>query len=164
MSLIYGKRRLSKDVSSQEMRELRAQGLTNKKIAERLGVSVATIYRYIGKASYDPTYAEAKKSDIQKTEKVHIEYQKHPDPVEIPEVTEEPKKVVADTKKDNHNILKVLNMECTTEYGGTFCKFRYNTKTEEVEMLDGVVEGILDKKGLRQFIAELTELDSRTAG
>jgi len=84
--------------------------------------------------------------------------------VEIPEVTEEPKKVVADIKKDNHNILKVLNMECTTEYGGTFCKFRYNTRTEEVEMLDGVVEGILDKKGLRQFIAELTELDSRTAG
>ena len=45
------KRKLSKDLSMSELLELRAEGMTNKQIAEQLGVSVSTVYNYIGRRS-----------------------------------------------------------------------------------------------------------------
>lgn len=40
------------------MRKLREEGLTNKKIAERMGISVSSVYRHIGRKSQDVKYAE----------------------------------------------------------------------------------------------------------
>lgn len=42
-------RRLGLDISPAEMLSMRESGLNNKRIAERLGVSINTVYRYIGK-------------------------------------------------------------------------------------------------------------------
>ena len=52
------KRKLSKDLSMSELLELRAEGMTNKQIAEQLGVSVSTVYNYIGRRSQAVKYAE----------------------------------------------------------------------------------------------------------
>ena len=41
-----------------ELLELRAEGMTNKQIAEQLGVSVSTVYNYIGRRSQAVKYAE----------------------------------------------------------------------------------------------------------
>ena len=41
-------RRLSLDISKSEMMSMRESGLTNKRIAERLGVSIQTVRNYIG--------------------------------------------------------------------------------------------------------------------
>lgn len=40
------------------MRRLREEGLTNKRIAERMGISVSSVYRHIGRKSQDVKYAE----------------------------------------------------------------------------------------------------------
>jgi predicted DNA-binding transcriptional regulator AlpA len=42
-------RRLGLDISKSEMLSMRENKMNNKQIAERLGVSVTTVYRYIGK-------------------------------------------------------------------------------------------------------------------
>ena len=42
-------RRLGLDISTAEMLSMRESGLNNKRIAERLGVFINTVYRYIGK-------------------------------------------------------------------------------------------------------------------
>ena len=48
------------EVTPAEMRYLReSEGLTNKQIAERLNISVNTVYRYIGKRSYAIANAQA---------------------------------------------------------------------------------------------------------
>lgn len=51
---------LKLEISVSEMLHYREQeGLTNKQIAERLGCSVATVYRFIGKRSYSVANAQA---------------------------------------------------------------------------------------------------------
>jgi len=42
-------RRLGLDITPSEMLTMRESGLSNRRIAERLGVSINTVYRYIGK-------------------------------------------------------------------------------------------------------------------
>lgn len=46
-------RRLGLDISRSEMMSMREGGLSNKRIADRLGVSINTVYRYIGKQPKD---------------------------------------------------------------------------------------------------------------
>lgn len=41
-------KKLTDDVSIQELQQMRADGLTNKQIAERLGASYITILKYLG--------------------------------------------------------------------------------------------------------------------
>lgn len=47
-----GKRSLLKDVSVDELRHMRESGMTNQDIANSLGVSRMTVYKYIGAQSF----------------------------------------------------------------------------------------------------------------
>lgn len=56
---------LKLEISVSEMLHYREQeGLTNKQIAERLGCSVATVYRFIGKRSYSVANAQAQNKPL----------------------------------------------------------------------------------------------------
>lgn len=65
------KKSLKLEISVSEMLYLREnEGLTNKQIAERLGCSVATVYRFIGKRSYSVTNAQAQNKPLPVPESV----------------------------------------------------------------------------------------------
>lgn len=51
------RKKLLNDVSIEELREMRNEGMSNREIAESLGVSVPTIHRYIGNQPKDMTRA-----------------------------------------------------------------------------------------------------------
>lgn len=74
------KRKLSKDIDVSTMRSMREQGMTNKQIANALGVAPTTVYRYIGRMSQDVKYAEIqnKPSPIGKAVAAQVEEPKQP--------------------------------------------------------------------------------------
>ena len=51
-------RRIAKDIDTSVIFSMREQGMSNKQIADKLGVSCSTIYRYAGRKSQQVKYAE----------------------------------------------------------------------------------------------------------
>lgn len=156
MSLIYGKRKLSKDISMSELRGLRAQGLTNKQIAQRLDIAVSTVYRYIGKKSFDVMNAEAQNKP-NPINRIQIEYKPHEEPMAIPVTDKKPDPVVNEAPV--HNALRVLDKTVVYSLGGTLCDYEVNTKSLNVEMKNGLITGIIDKESIGKFIEELKEIE-----
>lgn len=167
------------------MRKLREEGLTNKKIAERMGISVSSVYRHIGRKSQDVKYAEIQnkpspiktefKIDSSSLMVVHdIDIQKVEAIEEVKEVKEE-KPDVVEVKTENNentidipveekgedvvvessNLLQVLSTRM--ELKGSLCNFTVDSKSGTIEMADGVMSGILDRDTVIRFIAELSE-------
>lgn len=156
------------------MRKLREEGLTNKKIAERMGISVSSVYRYIGRKSQDVKYAEVQNKpspiktefkfdsaslmvvhdiDIPKPEKIEeikVEESATVEPtIDIP-VEEKEDDVVMES-----SLLQILSTRMILK--GSLCNFTVDSETGTIEMSDGIMTGILDKDTVDRFISELNE-------
>lgn len=162
------------------MRKLREEGLTNKKIAERMGISVSSVYRHIGRKSQDVKYAEIQNKpspiktefkfdgsslmvvhdiDIPKEEAVEEIKEEKPAVVEaktkntidIPIEDEKEEDVVVESS----NLLQVVSTRMVLK--GSLCNFTVDSESGTIEMSDGVMSGILDRDTVIRFIAELSE-------
>lgn len=140
---------------------MRQNGLTNKQIADRLEVSVSTVYQYIGRRS------EAVK---------HAAVQGKPCPIfdapheTVPESLPEPDKATEENEPmkeeapkavrlpTNMNVLKESH---TYDLQGLVCVFHVDTGCHTVEMKDernGTMTGMIDAYDLPAFIRELQEV------
>lgn len=173
------KRNLKLDVDIQTLRSMREQGMTNKQIANNLGVSVSTVYRYIGRKSQQVKYDEIQNKpcpvpnptgfvELPKPEK------KEPE-VYIPESTE-PKKNVelrhdipaeetivhCETPRnsgkypDSSPLLRMISSRFKLQ--GSLCNYEVDTDSGTIEMQEGIITGLLDKDTVRRFLSELNEV------
>lgn len=159
---------LKLEISVSEMLHYREQeGLTNKQIAERLGCSVATVYRFIGKRSYSVANAQAQNKPLPVPEAVATGRVESPieedEPiVEEPTMEVQKKPVVSAVSETPFSSfapsLTVLKRREIIDFKGDYCTFEVDTGTESVNMKDGVIEGVMDKNGLFCFIRELMEI------
>ena len=226
-----------KNIDPKPMLQLRANGMSNKQIAEHMGVSISTVYRVIGRKSeqikhneaqgkpvevpntlnfkpeetektvkkpvetkttsekpfegkvldslpkpsacYVPPVTESKPYIVDKFGMVHFngnprieekpaedkkEPEKKPDLVRkakitIPKIPEKPKEVytpASEEKKEVGSLLKVLNTRVKLE--GSLCNYIVDTESGSVEMLDGVMTGLLDRDSFQRFMSELKEV------
>lgn len=86
------------------MRKLREEGLTNKKIAERMGISISSVYRYIGRKSQDVKYAEIqnKPSPVKTEFKIDSSSLMVVHDIDIPK-----KEVVEEIKEEKPDVVEV---------------------------------------------------------
>ena len=152
------KRKLSEDVDIQVLRDLRAKGLTNKRIAEQCGCSVSTVYRYLGKKSYDVMNAVAQHKPSPIIENVKIE--SIPKPKESVGF-ETPIRMVVKPEEPEMKppVLTLIDEIIIRNMSGILCKYKINDGTGDVEMYDGTVTGLLDRDSLSVFINELQEIE-----
>lgn len=166
------------------MRRLREEGLTNKKIAERMGISVSSVYRHIGRKSQDVKYAEVQnKPSPVKTEfkfdsntlmvvhdiDIPVEEEVKEEKPVITETTVETETTIdvsveekeEETAMESSNLLQVLSTRMVLK--GSLCNFIVDTESGTIEMNEGTMSGILDRDTVDRFIAELTEIRIRMA-
>lgn len=156
------KRNLKLDVDIQTLRSMREQGMTNKQIADNLGVSVSTIYRYIGRKSQQVKYDEIQNKPCpvpNPTGFVEI-------PKPKPEKKEEPIKpkedipakeiVVTHEKPDSSPLLRMISSRFKLQ--GSLCNYEVDTDSGTIEMQEGIITGLLDKDTVRRFLSELNEV------
>lgn len=154
----FSKRSLSSDIDISAMREMRYNGYTNKQIADALGCNVSTVYRYIGKRSMD----------VQ-----HCEEQNKPSPVKVEKVVEPIAKPAEDAPKEAEDIrtgvvdicnekstLKLTKEVKILDFSGHLCDYHVNQLTGDMEMTNGVINGVMDKLSLQIFIRELQEIET----
>lgn len=154
------RRALSKDIDISTLYGMRASGMTNRQIAERVGCSLSTVYEYIGKRgrpeSSTETKAAAPKPVTPQPERPAAEAEAPkeavpaPDPVFVP--VQENTPAVAPT------MLKVLKEVRVLDLEGTLCNYHVNPLSGDVEFNSGVISGLLDKKSLQIFRRELDEI------
>ena len=168
---------MKRELSVSEMLHLREEGLSNKQIAERLEISVTTVYQWIGRRSQAVKHAAVQNKpcpipnptnvDEELTEAVEpenpVEAQKENDPVEVE--CEEPmndKQQCPETREKTHNThLTVLKRREIVDLKGSSCCFRVDTGDNTVELVDdgsSLVKGMLDKESLGIFIRELMQV------
>ena len=132
-------RKLTKDVEVSTMMSMRDQKMSNKQIADRLGVSVVTVRKYIGKQP----------SDIPRDYKIN-----NFEPVIDAPV---PAKQVLDYKTFTKPSLRVVSTRSTLE--GDTNKYIIDTSSSTIEV-SGLMNGILDLPTLDSLIGELKEIRS----
>ena len=150
------RKKLSHEISISEMLTMRQEGLTNKQIAERLDISVSTVYQYIGRRS------EAVK---------HAAVQRKPCPIPAPalpfEVTTAVKENVPMMKEEAPKApvlptsMPLLKESHTYDLQGVACVFHLDTGSHVVEMKDAsdsTITGMIDADNLPAFIRELQEV------
>lgn len=156
------------------MRKLREEGLTNKKIAERMGISVSSVYRHIGRKSQDVKYAEVQNKpspiktefkfdsaslmvvhDIDIPKKEVIEELKEETPVVVDSAIDIPVEEKEDDVVMESSLLQILSTRMILK--GSLCNFTVDSETGTIEMSDGIMTGILDKDTVDRFISELNE-------
>lgn len=139
----FRRRGLLKEMDISALMEMRARGMTNKQIAERLDVSVSTVYHYIGKMPKDVlsiAHQNRARTDDSAV-KVDIPYKPHEQPYEIPEAK------------------PVLRLsEEIREYQGKTSFYKVNLTKQEVELFGGLVTGELRKENIYELIDELREV------
>lgn len=152
------RKKLSHEISVSEMLTMRQEGLTNKQIAERLDVSVSTVYQYIGRRS------EAVK---------HAAVQGKPCPIPTPVSSPEPDDLI--TVKENTPMMKeeapkapalptsmpLLKESHTYDLQGIACVFHVDTGNHTLELKDDgdcSIVGLIDAYNLPAFIRELQEV------
>jgi hypothetical protein len=147
---------------------MRAEGLTNKQIADRLGISPSTVYRYIGKMSRAVKAAEEQNKPCPVDKDLSGYYREEYDdrfvaPVEIPEPEPEPETTEVTEEEpamdiQDKSVLKVIKEVRILDLEGALCKYNVNPLTGDVEFSGGVINGLLDKASLLIFIRELSEV------
>ena len=155
-----GRKSVRLEVSPSEMLYLREhEGLTNKQISERLDVSIATVYRFIGKRSNAVANAMAQNKPCPVPE--HIASGRYEEPTsEVESTMDEQKKpeVSEDSFSAFAPTLSLIKRREIIDFKGNYCMFTVDTGEGTVDMKDGVIEGTLDKDALYHFIRELMEI------
>lgn len=156
-----GRKSVRLEVSPTEMLYLREhEGLTNKQIAERLDVSPATVYRFIGKRSNAVANAIAQNKPCPVPE--HIASGRYEEPtLEVESTMDEQKKAEVVSEPSFSAFAPTLSLIKRREiidFKGDYCMFTVDTGEGTIDMKDGVVEGTLDKDALYHFIRELMEI------
>lgn len=171
------KRKLSKDIDISTMLSMREQGMTNKQIADALGVHPNTVYRYIGRMSQAVKYAEItnKPSPIAGPVSARVEEPKRPlvaaqatththDSIDASDATDEEKTPQPPLSKlsntasaitGSDSLLRVISTRSTLQ--GSLCNYIVDSNTGTIEMTDGLISGLLDRETIQRFIAELQE-------
>ncbi len=174
---------LKREIDVSQMLHMREMGMSNKKIAESLDISVSTVYQWIGRRSEAVKHAEVQRKtcpipnpmnfEEEPTEAVKptkaiepempVEAEKENDPVEVEE--EAPmndKQQLPETREETyHTNMPVLKKREIVDLKGSSCCFRVDTGDNTVEMLDdssSLVKGLLDKESLGVFIRELMQV------
>ncbi len=161
-------RKLLRDMDVSTLRQMRMEGMTNKQIATSLGVSVSTVYNYIGRMSEDVKYAEVQRKPApvrffqeaaidefapvvalaQPQEEDEMQQTRTPTPYEPPQ------------PRPKTSMLQIVSAKY--ELNGQICRYQVNTGAKTVELMDGskggIVTGLLDTTTLPLFIAELQEI------
>lgn len=129
-------RKLTDEISIEELKQLRAEGLTNKQIADRLDINYVTVKRYLGKqpdglrAAYGSSQTKTK--DVEKPAM----------------------KVVQAPKTD------LVLTQCTKEYAGKDVCYVVRDWSVEIRQ-NGQQIRFFDRKGLENFVMELMDLMGR---
>lgn len=132
-------RRLGLDVSQSEMMAMRNSGLNNRRIAERLGVSIQTVYKYIGKQ-----------------------------PTGMPREHRTAVGQFCKTQSDKPTVVQIVNKPALTLVStvsllkGETSEYRIDSVQNIVE-ISGLLNGILDPTTIDQTIKELTEIKNAFA-
>ena len=164
-------KRSRKKVDAEIMYEMRRQGMTNKQIAENLGVAVSTVYATIGRLSESVKHAEVQGKppvvDVPMATKENgfLPFA-NKEPAFTPPAAQKPPFLpcsarVAEEKAQEKKkpLLTVLSAKYTMQ--GELCQYTIDTNAGTVEMVEGVslVSGMLDKTTIRRFILELEQVD-----
>ena len=165
-------KRSRKKVDAEIMYEMRRQGMTNKQIAENLGVSVSTVYATIGRLSESVKHAEVQgkppvvDSPMVTEENGFLPFANKEPAFAPPPAAQKPPFLpcsarVAEEKAQEKKkpLLTVLSAKYTMQ--GELCQYTIDTNAGTVEMVEGVslVSGMLDKTTIRRFILELEQVD-----
>ena len=165
------KRSLKLDVDIQTLRSMREQGMTNKQIADNLGISVSTVYRYIGRKSQQVKYDEIQNKPCpvpNPTGLIAEEIAEKPVVEDIPSFVEEtvaePVEGVKETTFEEpeeaepvkKTFLTVLNSRVKLQ--GSLCNYEIDSESGSIEMTDGIITGLLDRDTVRRFLSELNEV------
>ncbi len=161
-------RKLLRDMDVSTLRQMRLEGMTNKQIATALGVSVTTVYNYIGRMSEDVKYAalQRKPAPIRFFQEAVVE-EIAPviAPAQLQEEDEMQQTRTPSTKEPTQprpkpSMLQIVS--ASYELNGQICRYQVNTGAKTVELMDGskgsTVTGLLDTTTLPLFIAELQEI------
>lgn len=168
---------MKRELSVSELLQLREEGLSNKQIADRLEISVTTVYQWIGRRSQAVKHAAVQNKPCPIPNPMNIvpvvQKEKGPEKAkeEMPMFQEE--KPVQSTdlpatqpmQRDPYRpTLPVLKRREIVDLQGTFCCFRVDTGDLTVEMTDSegessaLINGLLDKESLGLFIRELMQV------
>lgn len=145
-----------KKIDAEIMYEMRRQNMTNKQIADSLGVCVSTVYKTIGRKSEAVKHAEVQNKPPV-VEKILEEMYVIDAEAGFKPFVPKPKEVEAPPVKKP--LLAILSAKYTMQ--GELCQYVIDTNAGTVEMVEGasMVTGILDKQTIRRFIEELEQVD-----
>lgn len=158
--------RSRKKVDAEIMYEMRRQGMTNKQIAESLGVHFTTVYSHIGRMSEAVKHAEVQNKPpvidrpaddkLVKTEPEMLKIMADEKPASAEKPPFRPCSVrTAEEKaaKEKPQLLKLEFAQYTMR--GSLCQYVVDTSDLSVELMNGVVSGLLDDETISRFIDEL---------
>lgn len=158
--------RSRKKVDAEIMYEMRRQGMTNKQIAENLGVHFTTVYSHIGRMYEAVKHAEVQNKPpvispvvndiLVKTEPEMLKIIADEKPVAAEKPPFRPCSVrTAEEKaaKEKPQLLKLEFAQYTMR--GSLCQYLVDTSDLSVELMNGVVTGLLDDETIGRFIDEL---------
>ena len=148
------KTKLMKDVGISTMYEMRDQGLTNREIAERLGVSEKTIYNHIG--SKNPRSKRNNKSHKMDDDR-HTETFADVNEAGMSEtVLAAEKTAMLNDRNAAPSQLRLVSSRSV--FQGSMCKYTVDTGADSIEISGDVFNGLLDKTTLNELIIELNEI------
>lgn len=129
-------RKLTDEISLEELKQLREEGLTNKQIADRLDINYVTVKRYLGK---QPDGLRAAYGSNQ---------------TKVKDVEKPAMQVVQAPKTD------LILTQCTKEYAGKDVCYVVRGWCVEIQQ-NGQQIRFYDRKGLENFVMELMDLIGR---
>ena len=164
------KRSLRLDVDIQTLRSMREQGMTNKQIANNLGISVSTVYRYLGRKSQEVKYNEIQNKPCPVPNPTGF--------IELPKPEEkEPEGYIPESNELKENEETIMHYETPRNSGrypdsspllrmissrfklqGSLCNYEVDTDSGTIEMQEGIITGLLDGDTVRRFLSELNEV------
>lgn len=153
--------RSRKKLNAEIMYDMRRQGMSNKQIAENMGIAVSTVYDHIGKKSMAVRHAEE---------------QNKPPVVDVPVANTAvisaesgfkpfaPEAVTFVHPPANKPLLAVVSAKYTMH--GELCQYTIDTSAGTVELVEGasMVTGMLDRDTIRRFIEELEQVSDMLGG
>lgn len=169
------RRKLSHDIDISTLLSMRQDGMTNKQIADSLGVSPTTIYNYIGKKSVAAKVAQMQnrtvssaissqtlESKAEKLETVPMNKSKAEETVSLEQFECQQTAEIAASEpeekwKEMGTALRVISSRLALQ--GNLCKYIVETENDSIEIDGGdILKGLLDSTALSLLIDELMEI------